>query len=65
MDQSERNATFEEFNVGLTKALVLTELLAENVLTKYQFSPVINYDMPLNLESYAKRYYNVLRTKNT
>merc|ERR1712226_499786 len=54
MDQNERNLVMREFRSGSTRVLISTDLLARGIDVQ-QVSLVINFDLPLNMESYLHR----------
>lgn len=54
MTQTEREEIMIDFRVGKTRVLITTDLLARGIDVQ-QVSLVINYDLPINKESYIHR----------
>ena len=54
MQQQDRDRVMKEFRSGATRVLVTTDLLARGI-DVYQVSIVINYDLPLQKETYIHR----------
>jgi superfamily II DNA/RNA helicase len=54
MPQQDRDRVMKEFRSGATRVLVTTDLLARGI-DVYQVSIVINYDLPLQKETYIHR----------
>ena len=54
MDQSERTSILSDFRAGSTRILITTDLMARGIDVQ-QVSLVINYDMPMDLETYMHR----------
>lgn len=54
MDAAERNRVMRTFRRGLTRVLVCTDLLARGIDVQH-VNYVINFDVPLNKESYLHR----------
>lgn len=54
MDQRDRDVVMREFRTGSSRVLIATDLLARGIDVQ-QVSLVINYDIPLNRESYIHR----------
>ncbi len=54
MDQKERELIMKEFRAGASRVLITTDMLARGIDVQ-QVSLVINYDLPLNRESYIHR----------
>lgn len=54
MDQSARDSVMKEFRAGASRILITTDLLARGIDIQ-QVSLVINYDLPVNRESYIHR----------
>ena len=54
MDVNQRNEAIKEFRTGSSRILVRTDMLeADSGIP--QVSPVINYDLPINRDSYVRR----------
>ena len=54
LPQMERDRVMKEFRSGATRVLITTDLLARGI-DVYQVSIVINYDLPLQKETYIHR----------
>jgi len=54
MRQEDRNKIMSDFRRGVCRVLIATDLLARGIDVQ-QVSIVINYDIPLNIESYIHR----------
>jgi translation initiation factor 4A len=54
MEQGQRELIMKEFRTGCTRVLITTDLLARGIDVQ-QVSLVINYDLPINRESYIHR----------
>ncbi|CAF0764413.1 unnamed protein product [Rotaria sordida] len=54
MDEKQRNDAIREFRTGSSRILVRTDMLESDTYIP-QVSPVINYDLPTNRESYVHR----------
>ncbi|CAF3288899.1 unnamed protein product [Rotaria sp. Silwood2] len=54
MDAQQRNDAIKEFRTGSSRILVRTDMLAGDTGIP-QVSPIINYDLPTNRESYIHR----------
>ena len=54
MPQQDRDRVMKEFRSGATRVLITTDLLARGI-DVYQVSIVINYDLPLQKETYIHR----------
>ncbi len=54
LPQSERDKVMKEFRNGATRVLISTDLLARGI-DVYQVSIVINYDLPMQKETYIHR----------
>jgi translation initiation factor 4A len=54
MEQKDRNVIMKEFRSGSSRVLITTDLLARGIDVQ-QVSLVINYDLPMNRESYIHR----------
>jgi superfamily II DNA/RNA helicase len=54
MDAAQRNDAIKEFRMGSSRILVRTDRLEDDTDIP-QLSPVINYDLPNNRESYIHR----------
>jgi translation initiation factor 4A len=54
MDQKERDIIMREFRSGSSRVLITTDLLARGIDVQ-QVSLVINFDLPVNRESYIHR----------
>ena len=54
MDQKDREMIMKEFRAGASRVLITTDMLARGIDVQ-QVSLVINYDLPLNRESYIHR----------
>jgi translation initiation factor 4A len=54
MPQSERDKVMKEFRCSATRVLITTDLLARGI-DVYQVSLVINYDIPIQKETYIHR----------
>lgn len=54
MPQQDRDRIMKEFRSGATRVLITTDLLARGI-DVYQVSIVINYDIPLQKETYIHR----------
>jgi len=52
--QADRDRVMKEFRAGATRVLITTDLLARGI-DVYQVSIVINYDLPLQKETYIHR----------
>ena len=54
MDVNDRNNTIEDFKNGKSRILLSTDLLSRGIDIQ-QLSLVINYDLPINKETYIHR----------
>jgi translation initiation factor 4A len=54
MAQADRDRVMKEFRAGATRVLITTDLLARGI-DVYQVSIVINYDLPIQKETYIHR----------
>jgi len=54
MEQSARDSIMKEFRAGASRVLITTDMLARGIDVQ-QVSLVINFDLPLNRESYIHR----------
>ena len=54
MRQEDRNKIMADFRSGISRVLISTDLLARGIDVQ-QVSIVINYDVPINIESYIHR----------
>ena len=54
MDTEQRNDAIKEFRIGSSRILVRTDRLEDDTDIPH-VSPVINYDLPTNHESYLHR----------
>jgi len=54
LNMSERDTVMKSFRSGATRVLVTTDLLARGI-DVYQVNLVINYDLPLQKETYIHR----------
>jgi len=54
MQQADRDRIMKEFRNGATRVLITTDLLARGI-DVYQVSIVINYDVPMQKETYIHR----------
>jgi len=54
MEQRERELVMKEFRAGASRILITTDMLARGIDVQ-QVSLVINYDLPMNRESYIHR----------
>jgi len=54
LQQADRDRVMKEFRAGATRVLITTDLLARGI-DVYQVSIVINYDLPLQKETYIHR----------
>ena len=54
LQQTDRDRVMKEFRAGATRVLITTDLLARGI-DVYQVSIVINYDLPLQKETYIHR----------
>ena len=54
LDAKERKRILDEFRNGTSRILITTDLLARGIDVQH-VSIVINYDLPVNLESYLHR----------
>jgi translation initiation factor 4A len=54
LPQQDRDRVMKEFRAGATRVLITTDLLARGI-DVYQVSIVINYDLPLQKETYIHR----------
>lgn len=55
LSQKERELVMRSFRTGSSRVLIATDLLSRGIDVQ-QVSLVINYDLPLDRESYIHRY---------